>query len=192
MKHLLTYRDWLVEAKSTAELTAPVASTAGAEILSGVADVERAKFKHDWWTWGVDSDFAYKTLEIAKKVYANSAKDLAEITALEEKIRAQNGLKREDVDLFGWWIWAVMWLNMEKAEQGIDVFGEELSAYRSQLYEILVSDQNNPYTSSWPWFFKKKYNPNRVYSLVDKQNKELAKKKGKDTEQTDVAQTVNP
>lgn len=192
MKHLISYRDWLAEAKTAAELTEPVAS-GGAEVLTGVKDIDLSNQSSEWWAWGVGSDFAYKTLEIAKRVHANSPKDLAEIVALEEKIRAQKGLKREDVDLFGWWVWAVMWWNVENSQKGIEVFGEDLWAYENQLYELLVSDQNNPYTSSWPWFFKKKYNPSRFYSLVDRQKKELAKKKkGMDGDQVDVAQTINP
>lgn len=189
MKHLLAYKDWLVEAKSTAELSAPVAS-GGAETLGGISDIDLGKPSQDWWAWGVGADFFYKTLEIAKRIHANSPKDLAEIVALEEKVRAQKGLKREDVDLYGWWVWSVMFWNMENSEKGVEVFGDDLSSYRYELYELLVSDQNNPYTSSWPWFFKKKYNSSRFYSLVDKQNKELAKKKG--TDQADVAQTVSP
>jgi len=191
MKHILEWRDWLHEAATTTtELKAPVASKAGGEILTGLSDLGWEK---DQWTgWDVGSNFVYKTLEIAKKVFAGSPSDLTEIVALEQKLTAQQGFKREDVDLFGWWVWAIMDWDCRNFMAGKSSLHDTLTNYGMEINELLRSDQNNAYTSSWPWFFKKKWNPGQFFSLVDRQAAALAKveakkaKKG-ETPVTDVA-----
>jgi len=176
MKHLARYEDWLAESLTpTSELTEPLPTTAGAEILAGITDYDYSPGSWKSVRWGVSQNFVNKTLEIAKRIYANSPKDLAEIVALEKKLNSQMDLKREDVDLFGWWMWGVMYWDWANYRNNRATLASVLSSYDVWLHEILVSDADNAWTASYPHVFRKKWNPNNYFSLVKREQEELAK-----------------
>jgi len=175
MKHLLKYNDWLLEALTAAQdLTEPLPVEGGAEILNGIQDLDPSN--KGWGSaWGVSQNFVNKTLEIARRIYANSPKDLAEIDALQKKLDSQADLKREDVDLFGWWVWGVMYWDWGNKNKGRLTLGSVLSDYDYSLHELLVSDEDNAWTMSYPHVLRKKWNPKHYFSLVDLEQKRLAK-----------------